>query len=78
MNSRRPPSVTASERPGALGLDAGRLDGGDGQAGGPQRGRDLVGSDPPVRDTERHEYGGADGHPGRRTRGPARPAGQCR
>ena len=52
------------ERPGALGLDVGRVDGGDLQPARAQRGRDPVGSDPPVGYAEGHQHAGADGHPG--------------
>jgi ABC-type spermidine/putrescine transport system permease subunit I len=65
LDEQPPPAIgDGQERPGALGLDTGRLGGGDGQARGPQGGRDLVGSDPPVRDAECHQHASADGHPG--------------
>jgi hypothetical protein len=50
----QPPPVIGDghERPRTLRDDPGRLDGGDGQRAGPQRGRDPLGSDPSVRHAE--------------------------
>ncbi len=62
----QPPPVIGDghERPGALRRDPGWLDGGDGQPGGSQRGRDPRGSDPPIGHAEGDEYGRTDSHPG--------------